>query len=76
MVLNCSLGVVLPCSVWHSTFEKLGMGCIFCTGGLCFVSAVELSGPNLESGSFNDPDVMSRQASVFNQQSDAALIMK
>ena len=52
------------------------MGCICCTGGMCFGSAEELSGLKLGPVSFKDPDVMPREASVFKGLIDPALSMK
>ena len=42
--------VVLPCSVWYRAHKTLGIDCIYCTGGMCCGSAIELSGLNLGSG--------------------------
>ena len=56
--------VAKPCSAWHSVHVVLGMGCPYCTRGMCCGFAVELSCLNLGSGISRTVDVIFRQGSL------------
>ena len=54
--------VVLFCSVWRNAYETLGIGWIYCTGRVCYGSAVGLSVVNLGSSGIKRFDVMPARA--------------